>query len=51
MPSKHVINGKIEGRIEETGRWVGRRKLLLDDFKGKRGCWELKEEALERTLC
>jgi hypothetical protein len=34
---KHVIGGKIEGRIEVTGRRGRRRKQLLDDFKGKRG--------------
>ena len=28
---KHVIEGKIEGRIEVTGR-RGRRKQLLDDL-------------------
>jgi hypothetical protein len=27
-----------------------RRKLLLGDLKGKRRYWELKEEALDRTL-
>jgi hypothetical protein len=31
---KHVIEGKIQGRIEVTGR---RRKLPLDDFKETRG--------------
>ena len=23
----------------------------MNDVKEKRGCWELKEEALDRTLC
>ena len=32
---KHVIGGKIEGRIEVTGRRGGRRKQLLDDLKEK----------------
>jgi len=47
---KRVIGGKIEGRIEVTGRQGGRRKQLLDDLKEKRGSWKLKEEALDRTL-
>jgi hypothetical protein len=32
---KHVIEGKLEGRIEMTGR-RGRREELLDDLKEKR---------------
>jgi hypothetical protein len=47
---KHVIEGKLEGRIEITGRRGRRRKQLLDDLKGKRRYWKLKEEALDRTL-
>ena len=47
---KHVIAGKREGRIEVTGRLGGRRKQLLDDLKGTRGCWKLQEEALDRNL-
>jgi hypothetical protein len=45
-----VIEGKLEGRIEMTGRRGRRRKQLLDDLKGKRRYWKLKEEALDRTL-
>jgi hypothetical protein len=30
---KHVIEGKIEGRIAVTGRRGRRRKQLLDDLK------------------
>jgi hypothetical protein len=30
---KHVIEGKIEGRIEVTRRRQRRRKPLLDDFR------------------
>jgi len=30
---KHVVEGKIEGRIEVTGRRGRRRKQLLDDLK------------------
>jgi hypothetical protein len=47
---KHVIEGKIQGRIEVTGIRGRRRKQLLDDFKEKRRYWKLKEEALDRTL-
>jgi hypothetical protein len=47
---KHVIEGKIERRIEMTGRRGGRRKKVLDDLKDKRGFWKLKEEALDRTM-
>jgi len=43
---KHVIQGKIE----EKGRRGRRCKNLLDDIKEKRGCWKLKEEALDRPL-
>jgi hypothetical protein len=46
---KHVIEGKLEGRIEMTGRRGIRSKQLLDDLKGKRRYWKLKEEALDRT--
>ena len=47
---KHVIEGKIEGRIEVTGRRGRRRKLLLDDLKEKRGFFSLEEEVLDRTV-
>ena len=47
---QHVIEGKIQGRIEVTGRRGKRRKKLLDDLKEKRGYWKLTEEALDRTL-
>jgi hypothetical protein len=46
---KHVIEGKLEGRIEMTGRRGRRRKQLLDDLKGKRRYWKLREEVLVRT--
>jgi hypothetical protein len=45
-----VIEGKLEGRIEMTGRRGRRRKQLLVDLKEKRRYWKLKEEALDRTL-
>jgi hypothetical protein len=47
---KHVTEGKLDGRIEMKGRRGRRRKQLLDDLKGKRIYWKLKEEALDRTL-
>ena len=39
---KHVIEGKIEGRIEVTGRRGGRCKQLLDSLKGKERILEIK---------
>jgi hypothetical protein len=47
---KHVIEGKLEGRIEMTGRRGRRRMQLLDDLTENRRYWKLKEEALDRTL-
>jgi hypothetical protein len=47
---KHVIERKLEGRIEMTGRRGRRGKRLLYDLKEKRRYWKLKEEALDRTL-
>jgi hypothetical protein len=44
---KHVIEGKIEGRIAVTGRRGRRRKQQLNDLKEKRGYWKLKEKALD----
>ena len=43
----HVIEGKIEGRIEMTGRRGRRRRQLPDDLKESRGCSELKEKVIE----
>jgi hypothetical protein len=45
-----VIEGKLEGRIEMTGRRGRRCKQVLDDFKERRGYWKFKEEALDRNL-
>jgi hypothetical protein len=39
---KHVIEEKIEGRIEVMGRRGRRRKQLLEDLKEKRANWKLK---------
>ena len=47
---KHIIEGKIEGRIEVTERRVRRRKKPLDELQEKREHSKLKEKALDRTL-
>jgi hypothetical protein len=47
---KHIIEGKIEGRIEASGRQGRKCKQLLDDLKETGGYWKLKEETLARTL-
>ena len=43
---KHVIEGKIEERIEVTGRRGRRRKRRLDDIKEMKESWKFKEDAL-----
>ena len=45
-----VMEGKVKGRIEVTGRRVRRCRKLLDDLKDKRGYSHLNEEALYRTM-
>jgi hypothetical protein len=46
---KHVIEGKIEGRIEMTGRRGRRRKQLLDDLeKTERG--STRSHSVENSL-
>jgi hypothetical protein len=47
---KQVIEGKIQGRIEVTGRQGRRRRKLLVDLKERRGYSHLREEALDRTM-
>jgi hypothetical protein len=47
---QRVIEGKIKGGIEGTGRRGRRRGKLLDDLKGRTGLSHLKEEALDRTM-
>ena len=47
---KQVIEGKIKGEIEVTGRRGRRRGKLLDDLKERRGFCHLKEEALDRSM-
>jgi len=47
---QRVIEGKIKGGIELTGRRGRRRRKVLDDLKERRGYSHLKEEALDRTM-
>jgi len=47
---QRVIDGKIQGGIEVTGRRGRRRRKLRDDLKERRGYSHLKEEALDRTM-
>jgi len=47
---QRVIEGKIKGGIEVTGRRGKRRWKLLDDLKGRREYSHLKEKALDRTM-
>jgi hypothetical protein len=47
---QRVIEGKIQGGIEVTGRQGRRRRKLLDDLKERRSYFHLKEEALDRTM-
>jgi hypothetical protein len=48
---QQVIEGKIKGGIEVTGRRGRRRRKLLDDLKERRGYSQMKEEAVDRTMC
>jgi len=47
---QQVVEGKIKGGIEVTGRRGRKRWMLLDDLKERRGYSHLKEEALGRTV-
>jgi len=47
---QRVIERKIQGGIEVTGRQGRRRRKLLDDLKERKGYSHLKEEALNRTM-
>ena len=47
---QRVIEGKIQGVLEVTGRQGRRRRKLLDNLKERRGYSHLKEEALDRTM-
>ena len=46
---QRIIEGKIKGGIEVTGRRGRKRRKLLDDLKERRGYSQLKEEAQDRT--
>jgi hypothetical protein len=45
-----VIEGKIKGGIQVTGRQGRKRRKLLDDLKERTGYSHLKEEAPDRTM-
>jgi hypothetical protein len=45
-----VIEGKIQGGIEVTGRRGRKHRKLLDDLKERRGYSHLKEETLDRAI-
>jgi hypothetical protein len=47
---QRVIEGKIQGGIEVTGRRGRRRRKILDELKERRGHSHLKREALDRTM-
>jgi len=47
---QRVIEGKIKGGIEVTGRRRRKHRKLLDDLKERRGYSQLKAEALDRTM-
>jgi hypothetical protein len=47
---KQVIERKIKGGIEVTGRRGIRRRKLLDDLKERTEYSHLKEEAIDRTM-
>jgi hypothetical protein len=47
---EQVIDGKIKGGIEVTGRRGRRRRKLLDGVKERRGYSHLKKEALGHTM-
>jgi hypothetical protein len=47
---KYSNEGKIEGRIEVTGRRKRRHKQLLPELKAARRYCKLEKEALDRTL-
>jgi hypothetical protein len=47
---QQVIEGKIKGGIEVTGRRRRRRRKLLVDLKKRRGYSHLKAEALDHTI-
>jgi hypothetical protein len=52
---KRIIEGKMEGGIEMSGRQGRRLTQLVDILKEKSYCWEFKERACDccvwRTRC
>ena len=46
----HVIEGRIEGRIDVTRKRGKICKQILNDLKKTRGYWKLKGDALDRVL-
>ena len=46
---KHVIEGKMEERLDVMGTQGRRHKQLLDDLNEKKGYWKLKELELDHT--
>jgi hypothetical protein len=47
---QRVIEGKIKGGIDVTGRRGRTHRKLLDDLKERRGYCHLKEEGLNSTM-
>jgi hypothetical protein len=47
---QRIVEGKIKGGIEVTGRREKRRKKLLDVLKERKGYSHLKEETPDRTV-
>jgi hypothetical protein len=47
---QRVIEEKIKGGIDVTGRQGRRRGKLLDDLKERRGFSHLEEETLDRAM-
>jgi hypothetical protein len=47
---QQLIEGKIKGGIEVTGRRGRRRRKLLEDLKERSGHSHLMEEALDHTM-
>jgi hypothetical protein len=47
---RQVIEGKVKGGIEVTGRRGRRRRMSLDEVMERKGYSRLKEDALDRTM-
>jgi hypothetical protein len=47
---QQVVEVKIKGEIEVTGRRGRRRRKILDDRKERRGYSYQKEAAIDRTM-